>query len=626
MLPMSMFYTLFLRKVFLQNVLSRAAFFSLLVMATPVSANQLAGHDSPYLAMHGEDPVEWQDWSADVLAQAKKQHKLLFVSIGYFACHWCHVMQRESYRDPQVAKILNEHFISVKVDRELNPALDAYLIDFVQRTRGSAGWPLNVFLTPDGHPLVGLTYLPKDRFVALLNDLQQQWQQAPDYLTQAAAKAAAAMKGEPAMPDPALKTGDGKRYEAIMVQQAMQLGDDMDGGFGEQTKFPMVPQLDSLLSAYQRNALPQLKTFLMLTLNRMATQGMRDHLGGGFYRYTTDPGWQTPHFEKMLYDNALLSVLYLRAAKILNRPDYEAVARDTLDFMVREMRSPQGALITSFSAVDDAGVEGGYYLWQTETLLGILSRDEYRLMKMLWGLEGATSFEAGHLARVQMSLSEAAAKLQIDETVAQKRYQSAREKLLKVRARRKLPVDKKLLAAWNGLALTALVEGSALPDGKKYREAAQGVRDYLVKVLWDGSRLLRARGKAGEMGQAGLEDYAFAAQGLLAWSDLTNNVDDFQLAVGWVNDAWQRFHGDTGWLLSDQSLLPSGFGVWILDEGPLPSPSTTLLRLSLQVAERNGDKMLAARAKKALAAGHVQLQQTAFDHPSQVKLLADFQP
>ena len=630
MVPMSMIYAVLIREVLFRAVLLRVAlataFVGALVMASTVSANQLKGHDSPYLAMHSEDPVAWQDWTADVLAQAKKQKKLLFVSIGYFSCHWCHVMQRESYRDPQVANILNAHFISVKVDRELNPALDAYLIDFVQRTRGSAGWPLNVFLTPDGHPLVGLTYLPKDRFVALLNDLQQQWQQAPDYLTQAAAKAAAAMKGEPAMPDPALKAGDGKRYETIMVQQAMQLGDDMDGGFGEQTKFPMVPQLDSLLSAYQRNPVLQLKTFLTLTLDRMATQGMRDHLGGGFYRYTADQGWQTPHFEKMLYDNALLSMLYLRAAKVFNRPDYEAVARDTLDFMVREMRSPQGAMIASFSAVDDAGVEGGYYLWETETLLGILSRDEYRLMKMLWGLEGATSFEAGYLARVQMSLAEAAAKLQIDETVAQKRYQSAREKLLKVRARRKLPADNKLLAAWNGLALTALVEGSQLPDGKNYLEAAQGVRDYLVKMLWDGSRLLRARGKAGELGQAGLEDYAFAAQGLLAWSDLTNSVDDFQLASRWVNDAWQRFHGDTGWLLSDQSLLPSGFGVWILDEGPLPSPSTTLLRLSLQVAERNGDKMLAARAKKALAAGHVQLQQTAFDHPSQVRLLVDTQP
>jgi hypothetical protein len=353
---------------------------------------------------------------------------------------------------------------------------------------------------------------------------------------------------------------------------------------------------------------------------------MRDHLGGGFYRYTTDPGWQTPHFEKMLYDNALLSMLYLRAAKIFKHDEYETVARDTLDFMMREMRRPQGALVASFSAVDDTGVEGGYYLWETETLRRVLSRDEYQLMTLLWGLEGTTSFEAGHLARVQMSLPEVAGKLEIDGTLAEQRYQSARKKLLQTRDRRKLPVDVKLLAAWNGLALSAFVKGAALPGGENYRDAAQGVRDYLVNVLWNGSRLLRAKGKAGELGQAGLEDYAFAAQGLLEWSTLTNSDKDFQLAAGWVNDAWQRFHDNTGWRLSDQTLLPSGFGVSMLDEAPLPSPSSTLLKLSLQVADRSGDKMLKARAIKALTAGHSQLTQAAFDYPSQVKLLVEFQP
>jgi uncharacterized protein YyaL (SSP411 family) len=488
-----------------------------------------------------------------------------------------------------------------------------------------------VFLTPEGHPLVGLTYAPKDQFITLLNDVQRQWQQAPEYLSQVATKAAAQMKGEPARPDPALKPGDGQRYQTILVQQAMRLGDEMDGGFGEQTKFPMTPQLDSLLSAYARKPVPQLKAFLLLTLDRMATQGMRDHLGGGFFRYTTDPGWQTPHFEKMLYGNALLAGLYLRAAKILDRPDYQTIARETLDFMIREMRRPQGAMVASFSAVDDAGVEGGYYLWETETLLGLLTPDEYQLLKMLWGLEGQTAFEAGYLPRVQMSLAEAAGKLTIDATLAEQRYQSARKKLLHARAGRSLPVDTKFLAAWNGLALTTLVQGAKLSDGEKYRAAAQGVRDYLVNELWDGQRLLRAKRRADSMnkgaalGQAGLEDYAFAAQGLLAWSELTHSDSDFQLAARWVNDAWQRFHDNSGWVLSDQQLISSSFGVPVLDESPLPSPSSTLLQLSLQVANKVDDRMLLARTKKALMAGHAQLKQVAFDYPSQVRLLADFQ-
>lgn len=594
----------------------------LLLPLCAYAGNQLTGHDSPYLAMHGEDPVAWRPWSAEALAQARQQNKLLFVSIGYFSCHWCHVMQRESFSNDTVAKILNENFISVKVDRELNPAIDAYLIDFVTRTRGSAGWPLNVFLTPDGHPLVGMTYLPKELFITLLGNLQQQWRQAPDYLRQAAAQAAEAIGNKAPKPEPVYKMEYGERYETILVQQAMELGDEMSGGFGEQTKFPMTPHLESLLSVYERLAIPLLKNFLTLTLDAMASQGMRDHLGGGFYRYTVDPDWQTPHFEKMLYDNALLASLYLRAAIILERPDYEAVARDTLDFMLRELMRPDGAMVASLSAVDDANVEGGYYLWEETTLEKILSHEELTLLQMIWGMQGHAALDAGHHAREVMSLGDAAKKMAVDKKLAKEYWGSARKKLLKVRSGRSLPVDNKRLAAWNGLALTALAEASRLKDGEKYRQAANRIRDYLVNVLWDGQRLWRAKGKAGELGQAGLEDYAFAAQGLLAWARLTGNKDDFGLVKRWVDDAWRRFHNATGWRLSDQMLLPTGFGVAMMSEGSMPSPAAVMLQVSLDVAERDGDRKLVARVRQALVAGHSQLAQEAFDYPSQVTLLA----
>ena len=605
----------------------------LFALVQPTLANQLAGHASSYLALHGNDPVAWQEWGAEALAQAKKENKLLFVSIGYFSCHWCHVMQRESFRDPQVAEMLNEHFVSVKVDRELNPALDAYLLDFVTRTRGTAGWPLNVFLTPDGHPLVGMVYLPKDRFVSLLNDLQQQWQTAPVYLTQAAAKAAAAIKGEPVKEDVPLKPGDAKRYQTIMVQQALQLADEMDGGFGEQTKFPMVPQLDSLLSAYQNQPQPKLKTLLNTTLDRMASQGLRDHLDGGFFRYTTDPDWQTPHFEKMLYDNALLSSLYLKAAKILQHNEYEQVARNTLDFMLENMRAKDGAMISSFSAIDDADVEGGYYLWGMQELQKLLTQTEFQLVKRVWGVQGHAPFEAGHLFRVQMSIAEAAKQLKLSPSVAEQQFESARKKLLRVRAQRGLPVDGKKLAAWNGLALTTFVQAAQLPNGERYRQAAQGMRDYLVNVLWDGQRLLRAvrqtkhsqDKKVSELGQAGLEDYAFSAQGLLAWAELTNNDQDFQLVTRWVKDAWRRFHDNTGWMLSDQTLLSTGFGVPMLDEGPLPSPSAVLLQVAGKIARRAADAALGVEVEKATRAGHAQLNEVAFDYTTKVRLLVDSQ-
>ncbi len=600
-----------------------ASFLLLALLPMAASGSALHGSDSPYLAMHGDDPVNWRPWSAEVLAQAKRENKLLFVSIGYFACHWCHVMQRETYQDAAVARYLNAHFISVKIDRELNPALDAYLIEFVTRTRGMAGWPLNVFLTPDGHPLVGMTYLPKGRFETLLHELQGQWTEAPDYLRQVAAKAAEAMKGEPLPPVSALKAADVRRYEETLVSQALTLGDDMSGGFGEQTKFPMAPHLSSLLAAWQHRPNAALKEFLTLTLDRMALQGLRDHLGGGFFRYTVDPVWHTPHFEKMLYGNAQLAMLYLRAAQVFERPDYAAVARDTLDFMLDEMITPAGGMVASFSAVDEAGAEGGYYLWDNETLRRLLDEPQLALVQQVWGMQGPPPHEGGHLPLMQMSLADAARALEMEAGVAEKQFQLARKRLFAARGQRRLPVDHKILAGWNGLALTALVAGARQLDDARYRQGAQKLRNHLLETLWDGQRLWRARGRQGELGQATLADYAYAAQGLLDWAELTRSKADRQMARRWVEDAWRRFHDGSGWRLSDQTLLPSGYGVAMFSDSPLPSPSVVLMRTAWRLADAEGDKALRARVLKAAASDHTQLETAAFEYAGQVELLAE---
>jgi len=590
---------------------------ALLPTAAP-AGNALRGSDSPYLAMHGDDPVDWQPWSAEALARAKRENKLIFVSIGYFSCHWCHVMQRETYRNAEVARYLNQHFVAVKVDRELNPALDAYLIEFVTRTRGVAGWPLNVFLTPAGHPLVGMTYLPTKRFLTLLAQLEEQWRESPDYLREAAAEAAEVLRGEPPSPTPPLTAADVARYADALVEQALQIGDNLSGGFGEQTKFPVAPHLQALLTAWQRKPDAALKELLELTLDRMASQGLRDHLGGGFFRYTVDPGWHTPHFEKMLYGNALLARLYLQAAKAFRRPDYAEVARDTLDFMLAEMLTPQGGMVASFSAVDEASVEGGYYLWDDDTLQRVLDRQELALVRQVWGMQGPAAHGAGHLPMLQMTPAEAAKVLGIDARLAEKRFQSARNKLLAERRRRQLPVDDKILAGWNGLALSALVAGARQLDEPRYRQAGQAVRDYLLKQLWDGQRLWRARGRQGEMGQATLEDYAFAAQGLLDWAELVDSEADRRLARRWVSDAWQRFFDDSGWKLSDQTLLPGGYGVAMFSDSPLPSPSAVLLRTAWRLA---GDEADRRRIREVAAHGHTRLDEAAFEYPGQVMLL-----
>ena len=333
--------------------------------------NQLKHHPAPYLAMHGDDPVHWQQWNAQTLERARRENKPLFVSVGFFSCYWCHVMQRESFRDNEVARMLNDLFIPVIVDRELDPALDAQLLQFVERFRGAAGWPLNVFISPQGYPILGGVYFPRQEFVAVLARLAQSWKDEPGRLSALAEQAAL----EPSQ-SPSAAAPTGAAASTALNHQALELADHLSGGFGEQNKFPMSAQLLALLASYEAQPDSRLGEHLQLTLDRMSALGLRDHLSGGFFRYTTDPAWRTPHFEKMLYDNALLATVYLRAARIFQRPDYERIARETLDFMLTHLRDPQGGFYSSLSAVDELGVEGAYYLWNEPTLQTVLNESD----------------------------------------------------------------------------------------------------------------------------------------------------------------------------------------------------------------------------------------------------------
>jgi hypothetical protein len=285
-------------------------------------------------------------------------------------------------------------------------------------------------------------------------------------------------------------------------------------------------------------------------------------------------------------------------------------------------------MVSSFSAIDGNNIEGGYYLWQKATLEKLLNKEELTLVEKVWGLKGSSELEAGYLPRVNEELADAAKSLKIEPAHAEQLFSSARKKLLKARNKRTLPVDDKYLAALNGLALLALIEGAKLEDGDKYARAAKGVHDYLVNVLWDGQRLWRAKGKSGELGQAGLEDYAFVAQGLFAWSKFYNSDlksdKDIKLVKRLVEDAWNRFHDQSGWRLSDQTLIPGSYGVAMMEESPLPSPSATLLNVSIDLVRQTKDQKLLTRILGGLNSGHSLLKQAAFDYPSQVAVLAKY--
>jgi len=591
--------------------------------------NVMKEHASPYLKLHQNDPVAWQEWGLDVTERAKAENKMMFISIGYFSCHWCHVMQRESFSDTGIAKLLNEYFIPVKVDRELNPALDAYLIEFVQRTRGTAGWPLNVIVSSDGYPVVGMTYLPKDRLSELLQQISKLWNEKQEFIKQTARQAAEQLHEEKKLKRTDIKKGMEVRYATSFAQQSMSIADELSGGFGDQSKFPMVPQLNGLISVYERSPNESIGHFIQLTLDQMATQGLRDQIGGGFFRYTVDPTWQMPHFEKMLYDNASLALLYMRAAKIFSRNDYAAVGRETLNFLIRDFKTKDGAFIASLSAVDDKNVEGGYYLWDDATLNGLLSKPEYKVVSKLWNLESKPAFEAGYLPRQAVSPDTVASQLGINVDQVMNTLGAAQQKLLKVRQERIVPRDTKQLAAWNGLALRAFVEGARMEKSDKYREAALGIRNYLVNVLWDGSVLMRAvSGKSG-LGNETLEDYVFAAQGLWQWYLLTGKKEDLRLVIQWVTIAWQRFYDNTGWRLSDKSLLPQNFGEDIVKDAPLPSPSAALIELTTELLRQkkqssNLSGSLDSKIQDALSIGFDKLDTNPFYYVSQIEALVSF--
>ncbi|GMQ89090.1 MAG: thioredoxin domain-containing protein [Gammaproteobacteria bacterium] len=547
--------------------------------AAPVLQNQMVDHPSPYLAMHGDDPVHWQVWSRETLEKARTLNRPLLVSIGYFSCHWCHVMQRESYRDPALAKVLNEYFIPVKVDRELNPALDAHLIEFVQLTRGNAGWPLNVFLTPEGYPIVGMTYVPKEQFLAILDNLRQSWSSDADHLRDMAREGVAEWqrirKGEPA------KKPAGISAAHTMRVQTAQIRDELAGGFGQQTKFPMVSQLRALLWMREQLDDRSQDDFIRLTLDRMASQGMHDELGGGFFRYVTDPGWQVPHYEKMLYDNAQLAVLYLQSAKLFQSSRYRQIGLGTLDFMLREMWRDGGYFIASFSAVDEQGREGFYYLWDDATLEKLLNKEQLKAVKAAWFDEQDRHSEYGRLPRWQDDPSVVARQLGWSETRLEQVLASAREKLLMVRAGRTLLPDDKGLAAWNGLALSALAAGYAATEGEQYGKQADQLADYITGKLWDGKALIRARDGNQVMAQGTLEDYALVAQGLWDWSRQQPARKDYRELVGkLLRTAWQRYFKNGRWIQSDTPLIPMLGGRVALDDSPLPSATATIARLS----------------------------------------------
>jgi uncharacterized protein YyaL (SSP411 family) len=544
-------------------------------------ANDLKNNASPYLAMHGNDPVDWMQWNKATLAKAKKENKIILVSIGYFSCHWCHVMQRESYQSKTIAGLLNKDFIAVKVDRELNPVLDKRLIEFVQITTGSAGWPLNVFLTPDAYPLVGATYMPHDNFATVLTRLQKRWKTDAQTLSDMAKNRNDTLTN---MLETQERTSSNKHLAKAadhLQQVMMKNADTLQGGFGNR-KFPSTPQLSALLAITKQKKNADIDEFLQLTLNQMARRGLHDDIGGGFYRYTVDPAWETPHFEKMLYTNALMPLLYFDAAEHYNTPEYRKVALETLHFVIESMSGKDNAYISSLSAVDNNNEEGGFYLWTREQLTKILTKKELDLAYNVWGLNQANELPAGNLPRRDETLAKIAHKQGKPIQIFEKQINAIRDKLKIYRNQhRSLPRDTKLLASQNGMLLGAFAKGISY-DQSLYNEGAK--LSVFLQSLWNGKQLRRS---AADETLGTLDDYATVSWGLLSWGKATGNKQVEQIGLAIARTAWKRFYQHGIWRETTQSLLPRGTQLSHLQDGAIPSAEFFLLRAS-QLSEDAG--------------------------------------
>jgi uncharacterized protein YyaL (SSP411 family) len=530
----------------------------------PKHTNRLIHETSPYLLQHAHNPVDWYPWGAEALARARAEDKPILLSIGYAACHWCHVLAHESFEDEDTARLMNELFVSVKVDREERPDLDALYMEAVQALTGSGGWPMTVFLTPDGAPFYGGTYFPpQDRYgmpsftrvlrgVADLyrNQREDVGKQAEAFREHYAGQAQTALK-LPDDFDPATATISAQVLVAAANVLVSQF-DPVEGGFGPAPKFPHPMGMEFLLRVEARrrakdpSALPSsqldvnLLPFTLLTLDKMADGGIYDQVGGGFHRYSTDKIWLTPHFEKMLYDNALLAPVYLHAWRLTGETRYRRIAEETLDYVLCEMTDPRGAFYSTQDA-DSEGEEGKFYAWSAQELRNLLD-DDAPLALAYWGVSEGGNFEGANILHVAQPLEDVASSLGVSDDEVRSRLERARTTLYEARSQRVWPGrDDKALAAWNGWMLRAFAEAGRLLDREDYRAVANKNADFVMRELLVDGRLRRAWRNGQAKLDAYLEDYASLANAFLSLYEETGDASRFTFARALVETLIERF-------------------------------------------------------------------------------------
>jgi uncharacterized protein YyaL (SSP411 family) len=595
--------------------------------------NRLSEETSPYLQQHADNPVDWYAWNPDTLRLAREQDKPILLSIGYSACHWCHVMAHESFEDPEVAAVMNEHFINIKVDREERPDLDQiYQTAHHLLTQRNGGWPLTMFLSPDGTPFFGGTYFPKQAryslpaFPDLLKRVAQVYAENRAELAEQGQQLIAALaQTVPQLSRAGISLQD--KPLALAVQQNMEHFDSVNGGLGSAPKFLHPAELDLLLRRGRVTGDEQARHAVHFTLQQMAHGGLYDQLGGGFCRYSVDERWDIPHFEKMLYDNGLLLALYCDAWQDSDDPLFARVVEQTAAWVMHEMQSPDGGYYSSLDA-DSEHEEGKFYVWQRDEVLSLLSDDEYALIEPYYSLDSTPNFEShAWNLRVSASLEQIARHLDITRERAEALLDSAREKLFAAREKRIRPGrDEKILGAWNGLMIAGMARAARVFDRPDWLQSAQRAADFVRATLWHDGKLLATYKDGKAHLNAYLDDHAFLLNAMLELLQSEYRGADLAFAVQLGDALLARFedkqNGGFFFTSHDHEALiqrnkigpdnatPSGNGI----------AAQALLRLSLVT----GEMKYAEAAERCLKLFFPALQQSAAYHSSLCTALAEY--
>jgi uncharacterized protein len=501
--------------------------------------NRLIDETSPYLLQHAHNPVDWYAWGPEALERAAQEDKPILLSIGYSACHWCHVMEHESFENEAIAELMNRNFVNIKVDREERPDLDQIYMTAVQIMTGSGGWPMTVFLLPTGEPIFGGTYFPPDDrygrpgFRRVLEAIAEAYRNRRAEIVENA-------KGfREHLSRQTFQKKEGERIDASLLDTAYRAMasrfDPREGGFGGAPKFPPSMSIDFLLRYHHRTGDEHALHMATLTLDKMAYGGMYDQVGGGFHRYSTDDHWLVPHFEKMLYDNALLARVYVDAYRSTGDQLYKRIAEETLDFVVREMRDPNGAFYSTQDA-DSEGVEGKFYVWSNDEFRRVVGEDANTLADY-FDVTAHGNWEETNILHVTRP----------PDQQTQAKVEAAKKKLYAAREKRVKPGrDEKVLTDWNGLMLRAFAEAAAHLGRHAYRVIAEANANFILNTLWDGSHLLHTYKDGRARFNGYLDDYANLADGLFALYELTFDFKWLDAAVRITDRMIEQFWDDNG--------------------------------------------------------------------------------